>query len=326
MKRREFLWLGAAGVSAWSQKARSQTSQARLIGILAAPSEDATDARGWIAAFTDELNKLGWNASNVRIETRWNAVDSDSAKIYAAEIISLKPDAIVAHGATPLVALHQATSTIPIVFVRTTGLIELGLAKSMAHPGGNITGFTNFDYPIAGKWLEFLHQFAPHATNIGVIMERGNLTAERYFQAIQAAASSMQVSIERLPVDTANLQSSIEEFGSQPNRALIVLPSGVSTTESKLIIGMAAKHRLPAIYPYRAMAADGGLVSYGVSTSDVYRSAAGYVARIFKGEKAADLPIQAATKFQLVINLRTAKSLELSVPQAVLATADELIE
>src|SRR5579863_1160854 len=173
MKRREFLWLSAAALSAWLQKARSQTSQARLIGILAATSEDATGAKGWIAAFTDELNKLGWSAPNVRIETRWNAADSGKARNYAAEIISLKPDVIVAHGATPLVALHQATSTIPLVFVRTTGLIELGLAKSMAHPGGNITGFTNFDYPIAGKWLELLHQFAPYATNIGVIMERG---------------------------------------------------------------------------------------------------------------------------------------------------------
>ena len=326
MKRREFLWLSAAALSAWSQNARSQTSQARLVGILVAASEDAPGAKGWIEIFTDELSKLGWSAPNVRIESRWSAHESEKAQNYAAELIALRPDVIVAHGTTPLVALHQATSTIPVVFVRVSGIIELGLAKSMAHPGGNITGFTNFDYPIAGKWLELLHQFAPHATSIGVLMERGNLSSDGHFQAILAAASSMQVSIDPLPVDAANLQSSIEGFGSQPNRALIVLPSGVSTSESKLIIGMAAKGRLPAIYPYRAMAADGGLVSYGVSTSDLYRSAAGYVVRIFKGEKAADLPIQAATKFRLVVNLKTAKALGLSAPQDVLATADEVIE
>lgn len=326
MNRRGFLWLTTAALGTWSQGARSQTSQARLVGILVAISEDATGAKGWIAAFTDELSKLGWSAPNVRIESRWNAADPETAKSYAAEIISRKPDVIVAHGATPLMALHKATSTVPLVFVRTTGLIELGLAKSMAHPGGNITGFTNFDYPIAGKWLELLHQFAPDATNIGVIMERGNLSSEGYYQAIRAAASSMQVSIDPLPVDTTNLQSSIEGFGSQPNRALIVLPSGVSTTESKSIIGLAAKGRLPAIYPYRAMAADGGLVSYGVSTSDLYRSAAGYVARILKGEKAADLPIQAATKFRLVVNLKTARALGLDVPLSFQQLADEVIE
>lgn len=315
MMRREFFWLSAAVLSAWSQKARSQTSQARLIGILVATSEDATDAKGWIAAFTNELNKLGWSAPNVRIESRWSASDSEKAQNYAAEIVSLKPDVIVVHGTTPLAALHRVTSTIPIVFVRAAGILELGLAKSMAHPGGNITGFTNFDFLIAGKWLELLHQIAPEATNIGVIMERGNLSADGYLQAIRAAASSIQVSIDPLPVDTSTLQPSIEKFGIQPKSALIVLPSGVSTTESKLIIGMAAKGRLPVIYPYRAMAADGGLVSYGISTSDLYRNAAGYVARIFKGEKAADLPIQAATKFRLVVNLKTAKALGFQCPR-----------
>jgi putative ABC transport system substrate-binding protein len=327
--RRDFITLLGGVAAAWPLAARAQQRREhmRRIGVLTAFTADDPEAQDRIAAFLQGLQEFGWIVGrNVRIVTRWGAGDADRFRTYAAELVALAPDVILANGGPALGPLQQATRIIPIVFVNVTDPVGGGFVASLARPGGNATGFAAFEFSLTSKWLELLKEIAPSVTRVAVIRDPGNSSAIGQFAAIQAIAPS--IGVELSPVnarDHVEIERAITAFARGSNGGLILTSprAGVIRT---LIITLAAQFRLPAVYPFRYHVSGGGLTSYGPDIVDQYRLAAAYVDRILKGEKPADLPVQAPTKYELVINLKTAKALGLEVPPTLLARADEVIE
>jgi putative ABC transport system substrate-binding protein len=334
MRRREFITLigGAAALPSmlWPLAARArQQSTMRRIGALMGIAENDTDAKPRAMAFQHGLQELGWTEGhNVRIEYRWAAADPERARAYAAELVAFAPDLILANTTPVVAALQQATRTIPIVFVNVVDPVGSGLVASLARPGGNITGLLIFEFSMGGKWLERLKQVAPRVNRVAMIFNPQTAPfSESFVRFIEASAPAFAVETVSAKVrDGAELQSALASFAGKPDGGLIVLPDIFNTSNREMIVALAARHRLPAVYPFRYFAASGGLVSDGVDGIDLFRRAAGYVDRILKGENPAELPVQAPTKYELVINLKTARTLGLSVPSGLLAIADEVIE
>jgi putative ABC transport system substrate-binding protein len=324
-KRRDFITL-LGGAAAWPLAARAQRpDRMRRIGVLMPLAADDQEAPGRIAAFLQGLQQLGWTVGrNVRIEYRWGAGDPDRVRQYVAELITLAPDMILAGGSATLAPLLQATRALPIVFVHVPDPVGAGFVDSLARPGGNVTGFLMFEYGISGKWLELLKQIAPGVTRAGVIRDPA-ITAG----IGQWGAMAPSIELEVIPVnvrDAPEIERAITAFARSSNGSLIVTASALAVLHRDLIVTLAARHKLPAVYWERFFVAAGGLISYGPDVVDQYRRAAGYADRILKGEKPADLPVQAPTKYALAINLKTAKTLGLTVPDTLLARADEVIE
>jgi putative tryptophan/tyrosine transport system substrate-binding protein len=278
-----------------------------------------------IAAFVKELQQLGWTEGrNIQIEFRW---DTGDLRKVATELVALSPDVILASATPAVAALQQATHTVPIVFTQVADPVSAGFVASLAKPGGNMTGFTNLDYDIGVKWLELLKDIAPNVTRVGVIRDPTVTSSIGQLASINSVARSFGVQVSPLSgLDAKDIERTVTEFARGPNGGLIAVATSLSNNNRGLIISLAARHRLPAVYPYRTFVADGGLISYGSDSIDPHRQAAGYVDRILKGEKPTELPVQAATKYDLVINLKTAKGLGLTVPPSVLARADEVLE
>jgi len=327
--RRELLAaLGGAAV-AWPLAASAQEPERRRIGVLLSPAADDLEYQGRIAAFQQALQQLGWtDARNVRIDIRWGlGWDTELIRKNVAEMVALTPDVILAIGSRIVGALQQATRTMPIVFVAVVDPVSAGFVASLARPAGNATGFTWFEYGISAKWLELLKQIDPRVTRAGVLRDPANPAGIGLTAAMQGVAPSLGVELSPLGgSDGPEIERAITGFARSPNSGLIVTLGAPTIAHRGLIITLATRHRLPAVYPARYFVAAGGLISYGPDPIDPFRRAAGYVDRILKGEKPADLPVQASTKFELVINLKTAKALGLEVPPTLLARADEVIE
>ena len=328
MKRRAFITLLGGAAAGWPLAARAQQGERmRRIAVLMPLAADEPESLARVGAFLQGLQALGWtDGRNVRIEYRWAAGDAERRK-YAAEVVALAPDIILANGASTVAPLLQVTRTLPIVFVQVTDPVGAGFVASLARPGGNATGFTVSEYSLSGKWLELLKQIAPGVTRVLVFRDPTIASGIGQFAAIQAVAPSLRIDIVPADVrEAGEIERAVTAFAGQPNSGLIVLTGVSAIFHRKLFIALAARHRLPAVYPFRLIATEGGLASYGPDTIDPFRRAAGYVDRILKGEKPADLPVQAPTRLELVINLKTAKALGLDVPDKLLATADEVIE
>jgi putative tryptophan/tyrosine transport system substrate-binding protein len=326
MKRREFI-AGLGSAAAWPLAAHAQQrEQMRRIGILLPAVADDPVYQAWVGAFLQGLALLGWTIGrNVQIDTRWEGANAADFRRHAAELAALAPDVILAHGSLTVAALLQATRTVPIVFPFAVDPVGAGLVDSLARPGGNATGFMIFEFSIGGKWLELLKQIAPSVTRASVLRTQGSGTSQ--FAAIQTAAPSLRIEVSPINMrDAGEIERAVAAFARSPNGGLIVTGTLAATLHRNLIITLAARHRLPAVYSDRVFVTDGGLLSYGPDRLDQYRRAAGYVDRILKGEKPADLPVQAPTRYELVLNLKTAKALGLTIPPAVLARADEVIE
>jgi len=329
VKRRDFITLLGGAAVTWPLAARAQQPEGRRrIGVLMNLAERDPESQARIGAFREGLAKLGWTEGReLQIEYRWFAGDSDRARAYAAELVKLKPEVIFAGTTASVVALQRETRSVPIVFAQVADPVGAGFVASLARPGGNITGFANFEYAIGAKWLELLKQIAPQVTRVAIIYDVGNPEVKDYLAVIEAAARSFGVQLSISAVrDTAEIERTIEEFAREPNGGLIPLPTPLMAVHRDLIISLAARHRLPNVYAYRFYPMAGGLASYGIDNIELYRRAASYVDRIFKGEKPGDLPVQQATKFELVINLKTAKALGLDPPISLLARTDEVIE
>jgi ABC-type uncharacterized transport system substrate-binding protein len=328
MKRREFIAaLGGAAV-AWPLRARAQqTERVRRIGVLMNALEDDRETKVRFEAFLQGLRQLGWiEGRNVRIDTRWGTADIERQRKEAVELVALAPDLILGTTTPSTAALQQATRTIPIVFAMVVDPVGTGFVDSLARPGGNTTGFMQFEYSLAGKWLELLRQIAPGVTRAAVLRDPANPSGIGQFAVIQAMAPSL--GMEVIPVnvrDSAEIERVITVFARSTNGGLVAT-GGQVTQHRELIIRLAAKHRLPTVYPYRYYVTGGGLISYGPDLPGLFRQAAGYVDRILKGEKPGDLAVQAPTKYELVINLKAAKAIGLDVPATVLVRADEVIE
>ena len=329
MRRREFITL-LGGAAAWPLAARAQQpKRVRRIGVLMRLAADDPYDQAHVAAFQQALQQLGWNdGRNVRIDVRWDESDADQARRYAQELVALASDIFLAGGTISLGALQHVTRALPIVFANVADPVGAGFVDSLSRPGGNITGFMGFEYGFSGKWLELLKQIAPHVARTAVIRDPALSFAIGVFGAIQAVAPALGVEVTSIGVhDIGDLERAVEAFARSANGGLIVTGAGIIPAVTRdLIIMLAARHKLPAVYQYRFMVTAGGLVSYGPDAVDLFRRAAGYVDRILKGEKPADLPVQAPTKYELVVNLKTAKAMGLEVPATVLARADEVIE
>jgi putative tryptophan/tyrosine transport system substrate-binding protein len=329
MRRREFIGLiGGAAIMRPLAANAQQGQRMRRIGVLMNLAADDPLGQPRLAAFVQGLHELGWtDGGNVRIDTRWAAGDADRFRIDAAELVALAPDVILAATTPGVAAVQQATQTVPIVFVLVVDPVSAGFVSSLARPGGNTTGLALYEFGTSAKWLELLKQIAPGVTRVAVIWDPSLVSGIGQWEAIQAVAPSFGVDLS--PIDAreaGEIKRAIAAFAHSANGGLIVTASPAQVVQRKLIITQAAAHRLPAIYSARFNAADGGLISYGPDLIDEYKRAAGYVDRILKGEKPADLPVQAPTKYELVINLKTAKALGLEVPPTLLARADEVIE
>jgi len=328
MRRREFITV-IAGSAAWPLAARAQQPErVRRIGVLMALSANDPEGQAWVAAFLQGLQELGWSVGrNVIVDIRWLTGNNADARKYAAELVALAPDVILGNGSYAVASLLQVTSTVPIVFVLVADPVGAGYVDSLARPGGNITGFTIFDYSISGKWLQLLKEIAPGVTRVAVPRDPAIAAGPGQFAVIQALAPSLGVELRPFAVrDEGEIERAITTFAQSRNSGLIVTASPQVTSHRDLIIALAARHRLPAVYYARYWAAAGGLISYGPDYLDQLRRAAGYVDRILKGEKPADMPVQAPTKYELLINLKTAKALGLTVPPSLLTRADEVIE
>jgi len=300
----------------------------RRIGLLMAVAADDLDRQARIAAFMQGLQQLGWtDGRNIRIDARWSAGNADDTRKNAVELAALAPDVILANGSATMGPLLQATRTVPVVFVYVPDPVGAGFVESLARPGGNATGFTGFDFGISAKWLEMLKEIAPRVTRAAVIRDSAITTGIGQFGAIQSVAPSLGVEISPVSVrDTSDIERAITAFARSSNGGLIVTGSALAAVHRDLIITLAARHKLPAVYFERVFVAAGGLISYGANANDQYRRAAVYVDRILKGEKPADLPVQEPPKYELVINLKTARALGLEIPPTLLARADEVIE
>ena len=327
MRRRKFITLLGGTAAGWPLVARAQQDRVRLIGTLHILAEDDPELRLRHAVFKRSLKELGWtDGGNVRIEARWASGDDGRLRQYAAELVALAPDVILASGAVAVRPLQQATRTVPIVFAQVVDPVGSGYVDSMARPGGNTTGFTQFEYSLSGKWLELLKEIAPRVTRAAVIRDPTRGPGVAQFAAIQTAAQSLGVELSPVnALDIHDIERGLTMFARSANGGLIVT-SGGTGFHRNVIIPLAARLRLPSVYPYRYYSAEGGLISYGPDTIDQFRRAAGYVDRILRGEKPGDMPVQAPTKYELVINLKTAKALGIEVPPPLLARADEVIE
>jgi putative tryptophan/tyrosine transport system substrate-binding protein len=329
MRRREFITILGSAVVVWPLSAHAQQGeQMRRIGVIVPASPDDASYQTWIGVFLQALGQLGWSiGSNVRIDTHWATANAATIRRHAAELAALAPDVILTAGTSTTGPMLEATRTVPIVFATVVDPVGSGLIDSLARPGGNATGFLLFEYSLGGKLLELLKQIAPTITRVAVLRDAATASGPAQFAAIQAVAPSLNVDV--VPVnmrDVADLERTIAAFARSPNGGLIVTGSGLSILHRDLIITLAARHKLPAIYYERFFVSAGGLISYGSDRIELYRLAAGYVDRILRGEKPANLPVQAPTKFELVINLKTAKALGLIVPPSLLASANEVIE
>ena len=328
MKRREFITL-LGGAAAWPLVARAQRGERmRRIGWFNPLGADDPEGQARNAAFLQGFQLLGWTVGrNVRIDYRWGASDADRIRKYATELVAIAPDIIVATGGLTVRPLLEATRTVPIVFVQVPDPVGAGFVDSLARPGGNATGFTQFEYGVSAKWLELFKQIAPGVTRAAVLRDANTSSGVAQLAAMQSVAPSLGVELRPVGVrDTGEIERGIKAFAGDPNAGLIVTTGAFAFAHRELIITLAARHGLPAVYPYRNFVIDGALISYGPNTLEPYRRAAGYVDRILRGEKPADLPVQAPTKYELVINLKTAKALGLKVPPMLLARADEVIE
>jgi ABC-type uncharacterized transport system substrate-binding protein len=328
MRRREFITLVGSAAAAWPVAARAQQAAMPVIGVLMPLAVDDPQGQARIAAFLQGLQQSGWgDGRNLRIDYRWAAGDHDRIRRYAVELVALAPDVILAMGTTSVGPLLQSTRTVPIVFAQVSDPVGAGFVDSLARPGGNATGFTSLEYGMGGKWLELLKQIMPGVTRAAIIRDPVISSGSGQFGAVQAVAPSFGVEVSPVNVrDAGEIERVITAFARSSNGGLIVTTSAQAIGHRDLIITLAARHRIPAVYPYRLFAMDGGLISYGPDPVDLFRRAAGYVDRILKGEKPADLPVQQPTKVELVINLKTAKALDLTVPPSLLARADEVIE
>ena len=327
MNRRAFITL-IGGAAAWPLAARAQQrGRMRRIGVLMNLASDDAEGQARLAAFHQGLQQLGWTVGgNVQIDYRFGEGDAERYRRSASELVALAPDVLVTTGAPAVEALQRTTRTVPIVFVTVTDPVGGGLVASLARPGGNTTGFTLSEYGVSGKWLELLKQIAPNVTRAAVLRDPVAVGIGQ-FAAIQAVAPSLQVELSPIDArDVAEIERAVTAFAKQPNGGLIVSASAFTIIHRVLIITLAAKHELPAVYPYRFFVAGGGLISYGPDPRDQFRLAAGYVDRILKGEKPADLPVQDPTRFVTARNMKTAKALGLEVPSTLLARADEVIE
>ncbi len=326
MKRRAFISLIGGAAAAWPLGARAQQPERmRRIGILMSIADDA-DSR--IGTLRRALQQAGWAAGrNLRIDERWGAGDPDRIRVYAAELVGLKPDVMLVNDPRALAAVQEVTRSIPIVFVATADPVGLGLIESMARPGGNITGFTIYEDSIVGKLLEALTEIAPRVSRVPLIHHPDNVSSRGFQRSLETAASTRAVRPVVLPVrDRAEIERAIGEFAAEPDGGLVIPPDVTTVVHRELIIALADRHRLPAVYGIRLFVTGGGLMSYGVDIPDLYRRAASYVDRILRGEKPGELPVQAPNKFELVVNLKTARALGLTVPATVLLRADEVIE
>ena len=328
MKRREFITLLGGAAATWPLTARAQQSGGmRRIGVLMASAADDSESQARIAGFLQALQQLGWaDGRNVRIDTRW--ATADDIHRHAAELAALAPDVLLAGTGTATVsALLQATRTVPIVFVTVIDPVGAGFVASLAQPGGNVTGFTIYEYSMSGKWLELLKEIAPSVKRAAVLRDPAVASGIGQFGAVQIVAPSLGVQVSPVDVhDAGEIERAVTAFARGLNGGLIVTAGALTISHRQPIIALAARHKLPAVYPARFHVTAGGLISYGPDVIDQFRRAAGYVDRILRGEKPAELPVQAPTKYELVINLKTAKALGLDIPQTVLARADEVIE
>jgi ABC-type uncharacterized transport system substrate-binding protein len=326
MLRRDFL--GAlGGAAAWPVLASGQQREKRL-GVHMTLGSDDPLAKARLTAFAQSLEQLGWTVGgNLKIEYRYGGGNGDLIRKHASELVALSPDVILTTGSTGLAPLLQATRTVPIVFTIVPDPVGAGFVTALARPGGNATGFSQFEYGLSGKWLELLKEIAPTVTRVGVLREPGLTTAVAQFAALQAVAPTLHVELVPLNVrDAKEIERSVAEFAQPSASGLVVTSSPLAAIHRKLIVDLAARHRLPAVYYERYIVTDGGLISYGPDFLDQYRRAAGYVDRILRGERPADLPVQAPTKYELAMNLKTAKALGITIPPTLLARADEVIE
>ena len=330
IERRKFIAALGGSAFAWPLAARAQQAdRVRRVGVLMNLAADDPEGQARIAAFLQGLQELGWTEGrNVRIDYRWHADDADRYRTYAAELVALAPDVILASSSASTAALQQATRTVPIVFAIVVDPVGAGYVASLARPGGNVTGFTLFEYSLSGKWLELLKEIAPNLMRIAILRDPAIASGIGQFAVIQAMAPpSFGVELSPIDVrDAGEIERGVAAFARRSNGGLIVTASTGAVAHRELIIMLAARHRLPAVYFFRYYVTSGGLISYGPDPTDQFRRAAGYVDRILKGEKAADLPVQAPTKYELAINLKAAKAIGLTVPPSLLARADDVIE
>jgi len=327
MKRRGFI-VGLAGAAAWPLAPRAQQGgRVRRVGRLSTQIESDQVAQSWMTAFSARLQELGWKeGENLRIDYRWGD-GATPISTLAKELVELQPDALLATNLGSALALRQYTLAIPIVFTQIADPVALGQVSNLARPEGNITGFTSFEFTIGGKWVEALKECVPDLRRAAVFFDPRVPSWAEYVRAIEAAAPSLGVRLIPSPVQNdAEIERAFAAFATEPSGAVIVAPTGITVSRREKIIALAARHRLPAIYPYRFYAAEDGLMSYGTDVANQYRQAASYVDRLLKGEKLADLPVQQPTKFELVINLKTAKALGLTAPETLLVRADQVIE
>jgi putative tryptophan/tyrosine transport system substrate-binding protein len=328
LKRRQFITL-LGGAATWPLAARAQQPErTRRIGIILPAAADDAEFQTWVGAFLQALALLGWTIGrNVRIDTRWATANAAEIRRHAAELVALAPDVILATGTSTVGPLLQATRTVPIVFPAIGDPVGAGFVDSLARPGGNATGFMSYEYSLSGKWLELLKQIAPGVTRVAVLRDAAVSIGPVQFGVIQAVAPSLRVEVNPINMrDAGEIERAIAAFAGSPNGGLILTAGATAQLHRDLIITLAARHKLPAVYPYRHIVTGGGLLFYGPDRTDQYRRAASYVDRILKGEKPAELPVQQPTKYDLVINLKTANALGLTVPDTVLARADEVIE
>jgi ABC-type uncharacterized transport system substrate-binding protein len=327
VKRRTFMGLLAA--AAWPRPVHAEQSErVRRIGVLLNLAADDPESRARLAAFLQVLKGAGWSEGrNLRLDYRWGLGDLDQHRKNAAELIALGVDVLLVHGSGIMRQLTRVSRKVPVVFVSVADPVAMGFVASLARPGGNATGFTSIEYAIGGKWLELLKQMAPRVTRVAVIRDVEAVSVAGQIGALQAVANVLGVELSLIDLrESAEFEGAIAAFARQPNGGMVVTTTALAQIHRAQIIGLAAKHRLPTIYPYRVFAQAGGLFTYGPDTIDQYRQAATYVDRILRGAKPADLPVRQPTKFEMVINLKTAKALALEVPTSVLASADEVIE
>jgi ABC-type uncharacterized transport system substrate-binding protein len=329
MRRRELIGLVGGAVVAWPIAARAQQSeQIRRVGLLMNTAADSPEAQPRLLAFREGLQQLGWSdGRNVRIDIRWGANDVELDRRYAAELVSFAPDLVVAAGTLGVAAAQRVTRTLPILFCNVADPVGAGFVDSLARPGGNTTGFALFEYTVSAKWLEILKEIMPGLKRAGVLRDASNPAAIAQFGVLQAAAQSLGVDLRPVSItDGVEMERVVTTFATGSDGGLIVTPSATESFHREQIVRLAAQYRLPAVYPFRFWATVGGLISYGPDSVDQFRRVAAYVDRVLRGAKPADLPVQAPTKYQLVINLNTAKALGLTLPPTLLTRADEVIE
>jgi putative ABC transport system substrate-binding protein len=329
IRRREVITLLGGAAAAWPLAARAQQPiRMRRIGLLLSGTGDDEIWQAQVAALQQGLRELNWEEGrNLRIEYRWGGADSQRFRAYAAELVGLAPDLILSNTTQALVELKRVTDTIPVVFVQISDPVSAGFVANLARPGGNMTGFSNFEYTISGKWLQILKEAAPTIAQVGVLLNPTDPSGQRYLRTVEEEISNLGAQLTRLDVrDAIEVEQSIDVFARQAAAGLIVFPSPITSSNRDRIIARSVGHRLPAIYPNRFFAAAGGLISYGIDPVDLHRRAASYVDRVLRGAKPAELPVEQPTKFELIINLTTAKALKLTIPEAFLLRADEVIE